>query len=471
MSVSEYSTVTALEELFDLLKGKEPDARQALEQVESLLQHQPCSREVRAAGEATAEIIGRLLLPVLDQDKTRLARAQTLQEGFVRNDHATEEVQVQQGAILKEMQDWVLDCSAPDPLAAASPPEQPQSGRVADPTAVALPRTLFARLTAALRLLCESEEPLREAVTGWQQQSDPPWEEVSTLLAQIQEAGHKAAVVPWMRQRRAFYDALLQVAAACEEGGPDPTQKDGEISALLMAMNKPGSRVEAHRIHGLLYARVSALHQQARSLKRRQDESRERAEQLKARLDDLEVELSRARDAQFLDPVTGIPDRFAFTAHLQRYLERAMHLKEGFSLVLFHCHNLQHLMDTLDATTEPPQEGVSGRLVTALTEEMRRYVPEEAFLARLSAERFVILLPKQAEMEGEQVGAAIVSALEDTRFRLEEREVTLKLLSGCATYQSGMDAAQMLEITNRLAASAHAQKRDHSTEAQRVRVC
>ena len=467
MSRSDYSTVTTLEEMLDLLKGENPDPEQALKRLESILQHQPCAKEYQAANIATADIIDQLLLPVLNRDPARLQQTKTLQD-YLRRDDLTEENQKEQNVILKSMEDWVIDCTVPDILVADTPSKKQPNP--ADPTteAAALPRTLFARLTAVLRLMCESEEQLGISIAAWQEAIIPPWETVATVLHDIQVTGHKAAEVPWMRQRRAFYDALLHVAHACENAIIHTNRQNKEITSLIQEMGKQGSRVEAHRIHGLLYTRVSELQQESRHIKRRQTESRERAEQLKARLDQLEMELTRARSEQFLDPVTGIPDRFAFSAHLQRFLERGIHLKEVFSLVLFHFYGLQQQLDALDTS---PEAGVGKRLVTTLATEIRRHIPGESFLARLSTERFVILLPKYAEDDGAQMATTIASVLEDTRFQLDDKEVLVEVHTGCAAYRSGMDAAEIMEITNRLVASAQANKEGERQEARQVREC
>ena len=467
MNSSEHSTVTTLEEMLDLLRGETPDPAQALERLESILQHQPCAKEYQAANMATADIIDQLLLPVLNQDPARLQQAKILQE-HLRRDTLTEENQEEQNLILKNMEGWVIDCTAPDIQVTNAPAKKASSPPEEAATVVALPRTLFARLTATLSLMCESEEQLGASIAVWQKATTPPWEAMATILHDIQVKGHKAAEVPWMRQRRAFYDSLLHVAHACETAITHTKRQNKEIPSLIQEMSKQGSRVEAHRIHNLLYTRVSELQQEARHIKRRQTESRERAEQLKSRLDQLERELTRARSEQFLDPVTGIPDHFAFSAHLQRYLERGVHLKEVFSLVLFHFYGLQDQLNTLDAA---PEAGVGKRLVTTLVSEIRRHIPGESFLARLSTERFVVLLPKYAEDDGAQMATTVANALEDICFQLDDKEVLVEVHSGCAAYRSGMDATEIVEITNRLVASAQALREGDRQKARRVQEC
>ena len=473
MQVSEHSTVMALEELLGLLRGNNPDPSQALEQVESILQQEPCVKELQAAATGAVEIIKQLLLPVLRQDKIRLGKAIELQESwqgdtFARNQQRQEK-QARQQELLQEMSGWIIDCSVAEQDSVVPARRAGGGIQVQDAAIASLPRSLFARLVAVLRLMCESEVELVAQVEEWQDQAEVPWLDVATTLQQLQAAGHRAAVLPWMRQRRAFYDALLKVADACEKS---LGRKDDDASQLLQKMHQPGSRVEAHRAHGLLYSRLMALHQEARSLNRQQDDSLEVAKQLKDRLNQLEADLARARREQFLDPITGIPDRFAFTAHLQRYLERAVHLGEVFSLLLLHFYDLQQLLDSLDDTTDTTAKGgLAERLLMALVDDMRRNMPIGALLTRLSVERFVILLPKHTGSDGDKVGLVLSEFLEDTRFSLDGKEVVVEVYANCAAYQLGMDAKQMLEVTNRLAASAHAERGGSRKEARQVRAC
>ena len=462
MGSTEHSTEAALDDLLDLLRGKNPDSKQALQQVNAILEQEPCVQELQAASDAAAEIVEQLLLPVLSEDSVRLERAEMLQKSW-RSDPFTadeQQRQVEQEALLKEMGEWVIDCSVA---------ESDVAGGGLDGKAVSLPRTLFARLASVMTLVCESEVELVQQVEQWQAQTEVPWEEIGAALQNIEATGHRAAVLPWMRQRRAFYDALQSVVEVSEKGGV--SQEKAKGSALLGKRPQLGGRVEAHRIQGLLHSRITALHQEARSLKSQQEDSRERAEQLKERLDQLELDLTQARRDQFLDPATGIPDRFAFSAYLQRHLDRAVHLSEVFALLLLHFYNLQPLLNTLGNIEATAQGSAEERLMRALAEEVRQHLPEGAYLARLSAERFVVLLPERSQEEGEQVGVVIRDALEAVRFSLDNQELAVEVHCGCAAYQSGMTGGQMLDVTDRLAAVTHAEKEARSQEAQQVRTC
>lgn len=454
---SEQSTVEALEKLLDLLSDKQPALGEALAQVESMLQQPLCVKEVREAGAAAAAVIEQLILPSLAQDPPRLQQARALQARFLQEIHEGEDLWLRG-------KDNVLSTTIQairDGMPVYVPPHAEEP----------LPRSLFDRMTAALSLLGESEKGLLEQVAGWQGDAATNWGAVAPLLEQIQAAGHKAAVAPWQRERRALRDTLLQIARGYEETLALLGRKDTDLSPLTDGERQTDSRMELRRLQTLLHSQVMALQKEARLLRAQQDEGRQRAEQLKERIDQLEATLAQARREQFLDPVTGIPDRFAFMAHLHRHLDRALHLGEKFSLLLLHFYELQPLIAGLDKSGGLLQGNPEKRLLMAIIQEVRPHLPDNAFLARLSTERMVILLPKLSVSAGEQLGTVIGQTLEEVVFQLDGKNVPLQVSCGCAAFQSGMNVAQMLETTDRLAAAAHSWREAGQMGAQRVRVC
>ncbi|MEO5362248.1 MAG: diguanylate cyclase [Magnetococcus sp. DMHC-8] len=463
MSAAHVATVQALERLLDLLNGKPPDLQGALAQVQHLLQQAVCAGEVQEAGAATAEIVARLILPVLANDPGRRERAQALHDFFLDDPtgHTTGAPSAQWSAQAQAfLEESAQAISSGLPVQAAPP-------RAGD----GLPDALFARLVMALQWVGESEEALQETVARWQAHDEAAWTEAGQYLEQIRAAGHKAAAAPWQRQRRAAHDGLLRIAHDGAETLTRLGRQDAELSRLQEDAQRPEGRADWRRFHGLLHAQMAELQKEAQSLRAQQEEARTRAEQFKGRVDQLEAALAQARREQFLDPVTGIPDRFAFMAHLHRHLDRALHLGETFSLLLFHFYELQQLIDSLHDTGGLVRGQAERRLLMAVIQEMRPALPDSAFLARLSAERMVILLPRCTVPEGERMGTLIGQTLEETCFVLDGREMVLQVSFGCDAFQTGMDVAQMLETTDRLAAAAHDWKDQGPVAVQRMREC
>ncbi|MBF0460940.1 MAG: diguanylate cyclase [Magnetococcales bacterium] len=462
---AEYSTVLALEQLFDLLNAKPPDPLLALTHVERMLQQATCAQEIRAAGRMAADLVEHLILPVLRHDPNRREQAKALQTHFLQAAEGPGTGNETAGGLAE-----------PDPARRVWA-ESIEAIRTGMPAYVApraegtLPQTLIERLTTVLHLVGESEERLCETVAHCQSGTEDDWAVLGDLLEQIRHSGHKAATAPWLRTRRASYDTLLRITQSFAATLTLLGRQDTAFAPLLEAVRRFDSRVDLRHFHPLLYAQVMELQKEARSLQAQQEEGRARAEQFRQRVDQLEATLAQARREQFLDPVTGIPDRFAFVAHLHRHLERALHLGEIFSLLLFHFYELKPLIEKISKPGGLLQNDAEKRLLMAVIQEIHPHLPESAFLARLSTERMVILLPQCSVAEGEQMGTVISQILEDICFALDEHQFLLQVSAGCAAFQPGMDVGQMLETTDRLAAAAHSGKEEGQTTARRVRAC
>ncbi|WP_193771076.1 GGDEF domain-containing protein [Candidatus Magnetaquicoccus inordinatus] len=458
-----YSTSEDLEQLLDLLNGKPADPIRALAHCEQMLHRPLCAREVQTAALAVAQLIEQMILPALQHDPSLQEVAGRLQEHFQkRAAHAVEDErdpgQVAANRALLEEALALLSAGMPT----AIPPTA-----ITDP----LPKSLYYRLTTLLRLIGESEESLLRRLQPWHEESVEDWPMLQGLLTQIAQAGHKAATPPWQRRRRQAHETLWRLASELEELLAQMGYRQSERTRLLASMRLADGRLDMARAHSLLHTQAAELFKEAQDLRAQQDAARQRAEQFKQRIDQLEATLAQARREQFLDPTTGIPDRFAFMAHLHRHLDRAVHLGEGFSLLLFHFYELMPLIEQIKQTAPQMPGSLEQRLLLAIIQEMRPHLPDQAFLSRLSTERMVILLPKYDVKSGEQMGSSISQILEEISFELDGREIVLHVNSGCAAFQPGMDVAQMLETTDRLAAAAHSWRAEEQSAPRRVRVC
>lgn len=444
---SQGATAARLERLLDLLGGGRPDAGAALAHVEAMLRDGPCQAEGRAAAEAVSDLLTRLLKPALAGDPDKQAWVARLDEALRAEDGSAER---RAGEIRKEMAAWMAALAE----------------TVTDDD-TALPRTLSGRLIQVLHLLGEGEPWLREPVARWRGQQGRAafsWAEAEKLLERIHAAGGKPAPPAWQRQRRHLYEALIAVADGWAETLARISPEHAGRFALPDGLRRERGSAGVRALRLLLERQAAAFLTQARSLQGRVQENHQVATRLKGRLDDLEEALGAARRDQFMDPVTGLPDRFAFSAHLKRHLERAVHLGERFALALFHLHDFQEVLQTLDAAEE-------NRLVSALASEAAALLPPAAYLARLSEERFVILFPQIDEPGAGRIALDVAGMLAGTLFCLGERRIALQPRFGATAFQPGLSAAQMLERTDRLAALAHGHGETAVTAAGAPRLC
>ena len=444
-------TSTLLEALLVLLdEDGPPDVVAARNAVDEHLDQDPCVLEKKAAIGVTTAILNQLVQPALSGDQKKADRVAAMVKQIEKKPSAEAGWEKD----LKDASAW-MSALAVD--------------KKGNPSGI--PPAFSSRLLMALRLFGESEPWILQQVETWERSSLErlPWNAVEALLVRIADWEKKPAPPIWRRQRRRFHEAMITIADGCatllDRMDRDGANNRGEGGGLPPDLRSKEGLANPLRLRQVLQQQGSALKHHSRSLAARMAENRANAERLRKRLDQLENALSEARTSQFIDPATGLPDRSAFAAHLKRHLERAVHLGEMFSLALFHLDDFQTTINVLEA------EGES-RLLKALIAEMQALLPPEAFLARLSEERLVILFPKWAEKKVAKVAGSIAGRLADTRFQVDQTEVVVAPFFGTAAFQPGMSAARMLAQTDRLTAAARSHGPDSRSGAgQRLRVC
>lgn len=419
-------TQLVLERLQVLLGAKPPHIPTARKQIDDLLAKTPCLHETEAIRKAASRLMERLAMPILAGDPEMREISEGLQDRLLRTGSLA-------GARvpLERASAW---------LAAPQAPDDAREG---------IPALLSTRL---LTVLAGSGDPASAVAVEarrllGRERSPDPWSEIERLLRLIPSLDPTPPPVR-IRERQVLNEAVQK--------GLDGLSSLPE--ALPLTVEPRGDEGGEHqddegflaRQSGSLRARGKALRQHARSLAARITANKEMAERLRERLRQLEEALSQARSDGFLDPVTGLPDRFAFTAQIRRHLERAAHLREPFSLALLHFHDFAVTINGLDRDGE-------SRLVAGMVREIRRHLRDEEYLARLSAERFVILFPRSDQSRAEVAAREIDRMLGQTRFVLDEREMLLEAYCGTAALGPEMTGQEMLELTDRMAAAARAQ--------------
>ncbi|MBF0214881.1 MAG: GGDEF domain-containing protein [Magnetococcales bacterium] len=426
------TTERVLERVLVLLGARPPHLATARKQLDELIAKPPCGDETAGPRKAVVRLLDRLAMPILEgHPETRLVaeglRERLQQSGSLSGSRAQ----------LEKASSWIVR------------PPQVDTGREA------LPATLSGRLLTALRLYGESVASIGGEASRLMETlspGDPPWPEVETLLQRM--ITHAEPIPPSRldQERDQLRQAIRRGLEALQAGhawAPD--------DASGMALGEPDAAA-------LLRQRGREAKQRARSLAARIADSKEMAERLKSRLRQLEEAVSQARIEGFMDPLTGLPDRFAFTAQLKRHLERAVHLNEPFSLALVHLHHFAPLVTRLG------HEGET-RLMDGLVRQLRRHLRDDEYLARLSVERLVILFPRSDQSRAEVAIRDIERMLTQTRFLLDEQGIDLDAYCGTVALGPGMSGQEMLELTDRVAAVARREGGPREPRLNPERIC
>ncbi|MBF0262363.1 MAG: diguanylate cyclase [Magnetococcales bacterium] len=423
-------TARVLERVLVLLGAKPPHLATARKQLDDLIALPPCSEESSGARKAVVRLFDRLALPVLEgHPETRLV-AEGLRERLNQSGSLS-------GAKspLEKAAGWIL---RPPPM---------------DESREALPVTLSGRVLTGLRL---HGEALAEVAGEASRLSDrpaiaDPWPEIELFLRRVAANREPFPPTPLARERKGLRREIEAGLAALRE-------------VHLSQAEQAESQKSESDLAALLRQRGKEARQRARSLAGRMADSKAMAERLKSRLRQLEEAVGQARIEGFMDPLTGLPDRFAFTAQLKRHLERAVHLNEPFSLALLHLHEFAPLVTKLG------HEGET-RLMDGLVREIRRHLRDEEYLARLSVERLVILFPRSDQSRAEVAVRDIEEMVARTQFVLDERGIELELHSGAMSLGPDMSGQEMLELTDRVAVVSRREGGAREPKLEPMRVC
>ncbi|MBF0627389.1 MAG: diguanylate cyclase [Magnetococcales bacterium] len=423
------TTVRVLERVLVLLGAHPPHVATARQQLDTLLAAPPCDDETATARKQVVRLLDQLALPMLEGHPETMLVAETLRERLQQHGSLSG-----MRSALEKASSWMLR------------PPPAQGGRDA------LPATLSGRMLTAVRLHGESLPEVRNEATRLLDlpPGTPPWSEVEALLQQVRAHAGTIPPAPWEEERERLGQAILQGLARLQQLHPCGEGEEHKTAEIETAER--------------LRQRGKEAKQRARSLAARIEDSKAMAERLKSRLRKLEEAVGQARIEGFMDPLTGLPDRFAFTAQLKRHLERAVHLNESFSLALLHFYDFAPQVRRLG------HEGET-RLLDGIVSQIRRSLREEEYLARLSVERLVILFPRSDQNRAEMAVQEIKRMFEQTRFQIDSQEIDLDPYCGTVALGPEMSGQEMLELTDRVAAVAKREAGAREPRLHPVRIC
>ncbi|OSM06771.1 putative diguanylate cyclase [Magnetofaba australis IT-1] len=390
------------------MKADPADIQQAVSLLKELLVKGPCDAEMAQIKSLLESCLSQLVKPALEKDREK----QSQLERLIKQIQSTRELDLNGVAQrLGEIAPWITD-----------PPDWRARERSSD-----APGDFPAKLLEALRHMGQGDAWLAGEVEKLASGAQPTaqtatWTALAELLARIvkrDELGQAA----WRAERAEFKQSLLELAQGMGESLRALGRSEGEVDGVLERLRSEESGDDLQALKKALLKEAQAFQTHSRSLGERLERDRERLEQARNRLREMDAALMSARDEQLQEPGTGLPNRYAYLGHLERQISRARHLKEPFALLLLH---LDHLAGVLGGMSE--QRG--DRLVAGLAKHFRGVVGEHGFLARLSEERFALLMPGAAAAVAQERGQALLTLFERIRTQLGGKDLRIRASVG-----------------------------------------
>ena len=219
-------------------------------------------------------------------------------------------------------------------------------------------------------------------------------------------------------------------------------QVDGLQSSVQGAADVDSLKhILENRLEGLLGTMDE--HQHARD--RREQELAGRLQGLAERVASMEQEalgyrehLEEQRQKALIDPLTGLPNRAAWTEQVEREIldwqENGGHL----AMAILDLDHFKRINDSYGHLA-------GDKVLKIVADQLRKRLRARDFIARFGGEEFVLLLPQTSPAAGAQVAEVLRAAIEACPFHFKGERVVITASIGLSTFRSGERGDQVLK--------------------------
>ena len=248
-------------------------------------------------------------------------------------------------------------------------------------------KQLNERLAAFIKTLSEAHEGYSASVENARSFNQQLRDQVSDLQNSVQEAADLESLKQALEQR---LEGLLQSVSSHQR------QRDS------------GSDDVAERLQGLV-KRVAEMEQEAQQFREHIEEQRQKS---------------------LLDPLTGLPNRAAWSERLD--LEVARRQRYGGQLLLA-VLDVDHFKRINDGYGHQAGD----RVLKIIAGELSKRLRKTDFIARFGGEEFVLLIPATPLEGGVQLLETLRAAIEACPFHFKGEPVTITFSAGIAEFRNG----------------------------------
>jgi diguanylate cyclase len=273
----------------------------------------------------------------------------------------------------------------------------------------------------------------------------PILDDLAVLMLAITDSGQHEfeAYLKQLNERLEAFQGNLQAAseghadsrsAARELDSQIREQVDGLQSSVQQAADLDSLKhvLESH-LEGLLG--TMDQHQQQRD--QREQDVAARLQGLAERVANMEQEaqgyrehLEVQRQKALIDPLTGLPNRAAWSERLEQEVNAWHQRGNSLSLAMLDLDHFKRINDGYGHLA-------GDKVLKIIASVLRKRLRPGDFIARFGGEEFVLLMPNSALAEALAVGEAMRSAIEACPFHFKGEPVTITVSMGMAQFQPG----------------------------------
>ena len=273
----------------------------------------------------------------------------------------------------------------------------------------------------------------------------PILDDLATLMLAITDSGQHEfeAYLQQLNERLEAFQSNLQAAS---EGHADNSsaaramdtqireQVDGLQSSVQQAADLDDLK---HVLENHLEGLLGTMDQHQKQRDAREQEVAARLKSLSERVAHMEQEalgfrehLEEQRQKALIDPLTGLPNRAAWSERLEHEIQQWQQHGNTLSLAML---DLDHFKRINDSYGHLAGDKVLKIIATVLRKRLRG----TDFIARFGGEEFVLLLPATPPAVGAKLLETLRAAIEACPFHFKGERVTITISMGLASFRTG----------------------------------
>lgn len=281
----------------------------------------------------------------------------------------------------------------------------------------------------------------------------PILDDLAVLMLAINDSGqHEFELyLKQLNERLEVFQSHLQLASeghadgrvAAQELENQLREQVGGLQSSVQGATDVGSlkHILENRLEGLL----GTMDQHRQQRDAREQEVAAKLQGLAERVANMEQEaqgyrehLEEQRQKALIDPLTGLPNRAAWSERLEHEESR---WRKGGGELLLAMLDLDHFKSINDSYGHQAGD----KVLKIIAGELRKRLRPDDFIARFGGEEFVLLMPGTSLKDGIGLMERLRAAIEACPFHFKGQRVTITVSSGVAAFRSAEQSTLVLK--------------------------
>lgn len=298
-------------------------------------------------------------------------------------------------------------------------------------------------------------EALRQRITAGLNMYElvPVLDDLGVLMLAIADVGQREfeGYLKQLNERLAAFQGSLQdVQTGYSDSAEAARSLDSELRQQVDGLQSSVQQAtDLDSLKGLVESRLSGLlgtmaqYQQQRDA--REQQVGERLQILVDRVASMELEakgfrdhLEEQRQKALIDPLTGLPNRAAWTERLDMELARLQRYGGELLLAVLDIDHFKRINDDYGHLA-------GDKVLKIIAGELFKRLRKTDFIARFGGEEFVLLIPSTPMEGGLKLLDTLRSAIENCPFHFKGERVTISLSGGISSFGSAERSEQVFE--------------------------